>query len=152
MRRLVVLILVSAVAAGAAGCGGTHFAKTRFALHAGLAFGAFHHWIYTPFREGAFRKGAPHRGRTIAKAVAAAAFTIHELRLARRFAAASRILRPLAGPLGAVAVSAVALPALLRGGGGGGLLNRINDRIHGISSRSAASGHPITERVVPVGG
>ncbi|HTS73873.1 MAG TPA: hypothetical protein VMG74_09185, partial [Gaiellaceae bacterium] len=26
----------------------THLAKTKFVLHAGLAFGAFHRWIYKP--------------------------------------------------------------------------------------------------------
>ncbi|MEV7908560.1 hypothetical protein AB0P04_43915, partial [Streptomyces anulatus] len=33
------------------------FAKIRFALHAGLALGAFHRYIYKPLRSGGFMAG-----------------------------------------------------------------------------------------------
>ncbi|SNR91159.1 hypothetical protein SAMN05216276_1001160 [Streptosporangium subroseum] len=68
------------------------FAKTRFALHAGLALGAFYRYIYRPLRSGGFERGAPRRKRNFLKAAAAGAFTLHELRVARRFAMANPTL------------------------------------------------------------
>ncbi|MEU6742531.1 hypothetical protein [Streptosporangium sandarakinum] len=65
------------------------FAKTRFALHAGLALGAFHRYIYRPLRSGGFKAGAEKRKRTFAKAAVAGLFTIHELKVARGFALAN---------------------------------------------------------------
>ena len=73
-----------------------HFAKTKFLLHSGLAFGAFHRYIYKPLRAGALRSGAPGRVRVLLKGAAAAAFIVHELRLARDDALSSDLLRPLA--------------------------------------------------------
>lgn len=65
------------------------FAKTRFALHAGLALGAFYRYIYKPLQSGGFKAGAEKRKRTFAKAAAAGLFTLHELKVARRFALAN---------------------------------------------------------------
>jgi hypothetical protein len=73
-----------------------HFAKTKFVLHAGLAFGAFHRYIYRPLRAGALGPGAPHRVRSIVKAGTAALFAVHELRTAREDALADDRLRSLA--------------------------------------------------------
>ncbi|MEU9889278.1 hypothetical protein [Sphaerisporangium sp. NPDC051011] len=68
------------------------FAKTRFALHAGLALGAFHRYIYKPLRAGGFKEGAEKRKRTFVKAAIAGAFALHELRVAKGFAAANPTL------------------------------------------------------------
>ena len=68
------------------------FAKTRFALHAGLALGAFHRYIYKPLRSGGFKQGAEKRKRTLAKAAIAGAFALHQLKVARGFAAANPTL------------------------------------------------------------
>ncbi|MFF3439645.1 hypothetical protein [Streptosporangium sp. NPDC002721] len=65
------------------------FAKTRFALHAGLALGAFYRYIYKPLQSGGFKAGAEKRKRTFAKAAVAGLFTLHELKVARRFALAN---------------------------------------------------------------
>jgi len=59
-----------------------HFAKTKFVLHAGLAFGAVHRYIYAPFRAGSFHAGQKGRVVALAKAGAAALFAYHELHLA----------------------------------------------------------------------
>jgi hypothetical protein len=32
--------------------GSVNFDKTKFVLHAGLGFGAFHHFIYAPYKAG----------------------------------------------------------------------------------------------------
>ncbi|MEV6985481.1 hypothetical protein AB0M95_30055 [Sphaerisporangium sp. NPDC051017] len=68
------------------------FAKTRFALHAGLALGAFHRYIYKPLRAGGFKEGAEKRKRTFLKAAIAGAFALHELKVAKGFAAANPTL------------------------------------------------------------
>jgi hypothetical protein len=73
-----------------------HFAKTKFVLHMGLAFGAFHRYVYTPYKNGAFRSGADGRVKTILKAATASVFAAHELKTARDDALSDQHLRPLA--------------------------------------------------------
>ncbi|WP_250279555.1 hypothetical protein [Frankia sp. Cppng1_Ct_nod] len=68
------------------------FAKTRFALHAGLGLGAFHRYIYKPLKNGGFKAGADKRKRTFVKAAVAGAFTVHELKVAKGFAEANPTL------------------------------------------------------------
>jgi len=58
------------------------FAKTRFVLHAAEGFGVFHRYLYKPYRNGAFRKGASGRIRTFLKAGAAALFIKRQVRRA----------------------------------------------------------------------
>ena len=58
-----------------------HFAKTKFLLHAGLAFGAFHRYIYKPFRAGVFSHPFLHK-LSLIKAGLAVLFINHELRIA----------------------------------------------------------------------
>jgi hypothetical protein len=53
-----------------------HFAKTKFVLHAGLAFGAIHRYIYKPLRAGALHNGAPGRVKVLLKGAAAAIFAV----------------------------------------------------------------------------
>ncbi|WP_157570606.1 hypothetical protein [Microtetraspora malaysiensis] len=79
---------------GACPTGGNakRFAKTRFALHAGLALGAFHRYIYKPLRAGGFQAGAEKRKRTFVKAAVAGAFALHQLKVAKGFAVANPTL------------------------------------------------------------
>ncbi|WP_163573816.1 hypothetical protein [Fodinicola feengrottensis] len=76
----------SSTAPAGAGCqsvGSIKFDKTKFVLHAGLAFGAFHHWIWKPYKANAFSKGQKGRITALIKGALAAAFTIHELKVAK---------------------------------------------------------------------
>jgi hypothetical protein len=73
-----------------------HFAKTKFVLHMGLAFGAFHRYIYKPAQAGTFKSGANGRIRAFAKAGAAGLFIVHELKEAHKDALSDDKLRPLA--------------------------------------------------------
>ncbi|CAO5246778.1 hypothetical protein [Frankia sp. AgKG'84/4] len=68
------------------------FAKTRFALHAGLALGAFHRYIYKPLKNGGFKAGADKRKRSFAKAAIAGVFVVHEVKVANGFAQANPTL------------------------------------------------------------
>src|SRR5881275_2563083 len=75
----------SSSAGGGSGSGSTtgqiSHAKTKFVLHAGLAFGAFHRWIYKPAKAGELAHPFQHP-LTAAKAALAAAFVYHEVKLA----------------------------------------------------------------------
>ncbi|HEX4465693.1 MAG TPA: hypothetical protein VH025_00775 [Solirubrobacteraceae bacterium] len=116
MTRSLALTLITVLLAGAAvGCGtktvettnangetttrtvpNVHFAKTKFLVHMGLAFGAFHRYIDKPYKAGSFKKGAQGRVKALAKAGAAALLAVHELRTARDDALSDDHLRPLA--------------------------------------------------------
>lgn len=73
--------------------GSVNFDKTKFVFHAGLAFGAFHHFIYAPYKAGGL-----HGFATLAKAGLAGLFTVHELKLAKADAESSPTLCHLAAP------------------------------------------------------
>lgn len=81
------------------------FDKTRFLLHMGVAFFAFHHFIYEPFKAHAFSKGAPHRTSSIVKAGLAALFAAHEVKVAYGIAkgSSSPTLRKLVSPISKLA-------------------------------------------------
>ena len=109
---LIVMVLVGLVAAGCgsrksagapgvsavpgAACqqvGSVNFDKTKFVLHAGLGFGAFHHFIYAPYKTGALHGVVP-----LGKAGLAALFAVHEMKLAKADAESSPTLCHLGGP------------------------------------------------------
>lgn len=69
------------------------FDKTKFVLHAGLAFGAFHHFIYRPYTEHRL-----HGVLALGKAGLAGLFTVHELKLAKADAESSPTLCKLVAP------------------------------------------------------
>ncbi|MCE1180455.1 MAG: hypothetical protein LWW86_15680 [Micrococcales bacterium] len=56
------------------------FAKTRFVADLGLTAGTFHRWIYKPYIEGKFTKGADGRTGAIVKAAATAALDVKLLK------------------------------------------------------------------------
>jgi hypothetical protein len=79
-------------------------ATTKFAIHAGLAFGAFHHWIYKPIKAGALRHPTTHK-LALVKAGLASAFVYHELKIAADDAKSSKLLSPLVAPVTAAGTS-----------------------------------------------
>jgi len=86
------------------------FAKTKFLLHAGLAAGAFHRYIYKPYRAGAFKQGAPGRKKALIKAGTSALLAYHELKVAAEDARCDgAVLKKLGTPLADVlqAISSV---------------------------------------------
>jgi hypothetical protein len=165
MRRIV-LVLVLVGALGAAGCGSSrtptsattttaagtvHLAKTKFVLHAGLAFGAFHRYIYKPIRSGKFASAGRLRKTVIlVKAAAAAAFAYHELKLADKDAHASRLLSKLVAPIDALAARVRALGARLRGRQfAAGEVQQVNGEISTVSSESSAAGAVVKDVTPP---
>jgi hypothetical protein len=115
-RRAVRFFAVAAILVAlltAAGCGGKHFATTKFVLHAGLAFGAFHHYIYTPAKAGDFSHPLQHKAEVV-KAGVAAVFVLHELKIAYADAKASKVLSKLTGSVGTLVAKLDALAAKLK--------------------------------------
>jgi hypothetical protein len=129
-----VLVLVAFAAAGcgssssasssasSAGAGSStasvgHLPTAKFVLHAGLAFGAFHRYIYKPFKAGSFTNGSFFKHKlALAKAGLAGLFAYHELKLALADARASPTLSKLLTPVNALAAKLSALGSSLKSG------------------------------------
>ena len=126
-----------------------HFAKTKFLLHAGLAFGAFHRYLYKPFRAGAFTHPLQHK-LALLKAAAAALFVVHEVKKAREAAQGSAVLRKLFSPLGALAGTLTGLAAGLKAGhADASSLASANSSIDSIKGGAASAGAAVTEHAPP---
>lgn len=122
LRRTIAVLLVAVLlpassATALSGCGDdTKASKTEIALRLGLAYGAFKRYIYTPAREGKFKKGADGRKRAIAKAALAGAFTARMLQKAKEEAEQDPELARLVRRITATAASVGGLTAILKGG------------------------------------
>ncbi|MGH3868070.1 MAG: hypothetical protein ACRDQ4_18500 [Pseudonocardiaceae bacterium] len=125
------------------------FDKTKFVLHAGLGFGAFHHFIYKPFRSGGLSSGAPGRFRHLAEAGLATAFTVHELRLAKQAAEANPTLcKIVAAPLDAAAARLQGLGGSVRSGQvSGSDLEQVNSTIDQAQRGSTQAGTPVADQI-----
>lgn len=120
----------------------TSLATTKFALHAGLAVGAFHQLIYKPIQAGTI--GNPV---TLLQAVAAGVFTYHEAQLAYRDAQSSQTLNAVAAPFNTLINKVKALYAGLKGGHVPSTADvlAIQGDVNNIRSIATASGNPIKE-------
>ena len=165
-RSAVLLAVVGCIAAfGAAGCGSkkssastsggavstststTHFAKTKFVFHAGLAFGAFHHFIYNPYKAGNFKHPLSHKA-SVAKAALAAAFVYHELKLAANDVKSSKVLSTLFAPITLVANKIKGLGSPIKSGQNpGAAISGANSSLASIKSTAASNGQTITDQV-----
>jgi hypothetical protein len=168
MRTPVCLVAVVAVLAlGIVGCGSskssstssaaapaasatttstTHLAKTKFVLHAGLAFGAFHRWIYKPAKAVDLSHPLEHKLTTV-KAALAAAFVYHELKLALADAQADPTLSKLVAPITALQNKLHGLAGSVKSGGASPAdVNALDSTVSSIKSQAAAAGQTITEQ------
>jgi hypothetical protein len=124
----------------------TRFAKTKFVLHAGLAFGAFHRWIYKPLKAGELTHPLSHKLTTV-KAALAAAFTYHELKQALAAAQGDPTLSHLVAPITALQNKIQGLGSGLKSGHvDSAQIEDANGSIGSIHSSAAAAGQPITEQ------
>jgi hypothetical protein len=141
----------SASAAGsAAGAGSTtstvKLAKTKFVLHAGLAFGAFHRWIYKPAKAGELSHPLSHKLTTL-KAALAAGFVYHELKLALVDAQADPTLSKLVAPVTALQNKLHGLVGSVKSGGAtADDVTGLDGAISSIKDQAASAGQPITEQ------
>jgi len=133
-----------------AGSGGTtsttKFAKTKFVLHAGLAFGAFHRWIYKPAKAGTLTHPLQNP-LTAGKAALAAAFVYHEVKLALADAQADPTLSKLVAPVTALQDKFHALAGSVKSGGVSSAdVSGLASTISSIKDQAASAGQSITEQ------
>ncbi len=161
-RSAVLLMVVGCIAVfGAAACGSkssstpsagtttttTHLAKTKFVFHAGLAFGAFHHFIYGPFRAGDFRHPLSHKTKVV-EAALAGTFVYHELKLAANDVKSSRVLSKLFAPITIAAAKIRGIGTSIKGGNAStSEIDGANSSLASIKSTAASNGQPITDQV-----
>ena len=120
--------------------------KTKFVLHAGLAFGAFHRWIYKPAKTGELRHPFQHP-LTAAKAALAAAFVYHEVKLALADAQADPTLSKLVAPVTALQNKLQGVAGSVKSGGVSGTdVSGLEGAISSIKGQASGSGAPITEQ------
>jgi hypothetical protein len=158
---LIAIVLALSLAGGVAGCGSSssgssgsgtthvHFAKTKFLLHAGLAFGAFHRYIYKPYKSGGFTPVSSHK-LAIVKAGAAGLFAYHEIKIALVDAQSSSTLSKLVSPLTALQSKMSSLGSKLKSGKlDGSAISNANSSVSSIGSQSASSGASIKDLATP---
>lgn len=161
---LAIVALVLVVAVGAAACGGSssssststpasgtnaaatqpkiRFAKTKFLLHTGLAFGAFHRYIYKPLRDHTLQgAGKGRKAVIVAKAGAAGLFAYHELKIAGKDAHADPRLSKLVAPLDALAARLQSVGTSLKQGKvDPKAIQQANDQVGALGRQSAGAG------------
>jgi hypothetical protein len=121
------------------------FAKTTFLAHAALGFGAFHRYIYKPYRAGAFRSGAHGRLTAFVKAGLAALFVKREVRLA--FAAAQNspaLCKLIVSPLRTVSETVQAAVSKLEHGDASGV-GAVQGAVSQVESQASSQGTNIVE-------
>jgi hypothetical protein len=135
IRRVTIVLCLFALVAAGAGCGSKavtstndqglvttqtvpniHFAKAKFVIHGALAYGAFHRYIYKPYKAGTFRKGTDGRTAALVKAGAAGLFIATQLRAMRQDALSDDTLRPIANKIGLLIPAIGGLAAAMKGG------------------------------------
>ena len=123
----------------------TSFAKTKFVAHTGLAFGAFHRWLYKPMQAGTFKKGAKGRITAFVKGGLAALFIKREVRLALADAKANPTLcKTISAPLGKLGDTVQSAFDKLKGGDDSGITG-LNTLIGQTETSSKGQGVEITE-------
>ncbi|MFP5019314.1 hypothetical protein [Pseudonocardia phyllosphaerae] len=121
------------------------FAKTKFVLHSGLAFGAFHRWIYKPYKAGTFQKGAKGRVTAFIKGGLAALFIKREIRLASEDVKANPTLcKTISAPLAKVGNKAKDSLTKLKSGDTSEVED-LNSSIGAVKGGSAKQGAEIKE-------
>ena len=131
------------------------FDKTRFVLHLGAAYFAFHHWDLKPFQDGKFAAGAPGRTANLVKGGLALAFAAHEIVVARKVAANSKspLLQKLDGQLNSLSTEMSTLGGRLKGGKfNPAELQALNTDTQNFSTDAASAGQTIKDVPVAIPG
>ena len=136
----------TAVAVAGAACqqvGSVTFDKTKFVLHAGLAFGAFHHFIYKPYKAGSL-----HGFGALAKAGLAGLFTVHELKVAKADAESSPTLCHLAAPFDKAGAAITAAISNIKGGKESSQdMENLDNDVNTVQNGAQADGVPAPDQV-----
>ncbi|HKS52348.1 MAG TPA: hypothetical protein VJS67_10815 [Pseudonocardiaceae bacterium] len=123
--------------------GSVPFDKTKFVLHAGLAFGAFHHFIYAPYKAST-RPGVG----ALVKAGLAGLFTVHELKLAKADAESSPTLCHLAAPFDKASTAMNSSIGQVKSGQASSQdIESLNNDVNALQRGAQADGAPAPDRV-----
>ncbi|HWE64443.1 MAG TPA: hypothetical protein VHB98_22240 [Chloroflexota bacterium] len=131
------------------------FDKTRFLLHMGAAFYAFHHFVWARYKSGGFDSGASGRTGNFIKAGIALLFTYHELKKAYGIAnsSSSKTLQLLVAPLNKLLGLVNTEAGKLKSGNyNSSDITGINDAITGLGKTAGSNGYNIKDLTVPVPG
>ena len=121
------------------------FAKTKFVLHTGLAFGAFHRYLYKPYQAGKFKSGAHGRISAFVKGGLAALYIKREVRLASTDVAANPTLcKAIGGPLRSIGDGIQSAVSKLKGGDASAL-TAIQATVSAVEGNAAKNGSTVTE-------
>lgn len=117
-KKLLALALTLALFVGAVGPSAAIFDKTRFVTDLGVAYFAFHHWVWKPYKAGAFAAGAPHRTKALVKAGLAMLFAANRVQAANNLAHKSKspLLQKLAGSVDSMQSAFLGLGQRLKSG------------------------------------
>lgn len=123
----------------------TSFAKTKFVAHSGLAFGAFHRYLYKPYKAGTFQKGADGRVSAFVKGGVAALFIKREIRLASENVKANPTLcKAIAAPLAKIGDTVQGAFDKAKSGDTSGLED-VNTAIGSVTGKAKSDGVDIKE-------
>jgi hypothetical protein len=129
--------------------------KTRFLLHAGAGFYAFHHFVWARYKNGGFSASDSHRKSNFVKAAIALLFAYHEFKVAYGIAnkSNSKSLQLLVMPLNKLRSSVSAVALKLRGGQYSDAdIQSLNDNFNAFGKLSGSDGMTIKDRAVPIPG
>jgi hypothetical protein len=165
-RRLIVVTLAvtalavaptlagaQSVSARPAAITATHAASVsavpKFIFHAGLAFGAFHHFIYLPFKAGKFTSGGfLSKLKNYVEAGAAALFVYHETKLALQDAQQSKLLKVVVAPLTAVVSLFTTIVSKVKGHNlDPATISSAQSAVTSIESQAKQSGSSVSEAI-----
>jgi hypothetical protein len=127
-------------------------AVPKFIFHAGLAFGAFHHFIYLPFKAGKFTSGSfLSKLKNYVEAGAAALFVYHETKLALADAQQNKVLKVLVTPITAVIAVFNTIVSKIKGHSlDAATVTSAETQVGSIESLSSKNGSSITEALPTV--
>ena len=125
------------------------FVKTRFAADVGVIVGTTKHFVYTPYTQGKFTKGAHGRILSIIKAGAAAAVVVHFVHNAIDNAKADPALcKLLIQPLTDLSNALGSLKSKLKGGDLSAVTD-LNSSVGMLESTAKSQGMSIVSKIAP---
>jgi hypothetical protein len=121
----------------------------KLVLHTGLAFGAFHRYIYKPFKAGSFTGGNLSKNKlAVVKAGLAGLFAYHELKLAVKDAQASPKLAKLVAPITALGDKLKSVGSSVKSGKpDASSISSANGDVTSLSGLASAAGISVPDQI-----
>jgi hypothetical protein len=151
-KLLVIWVLSASMLTAALKPSEALFDKTRFVTDLGVAYFCFHHWVYGPYKAGAFTAGAPHRTKALIKAGAALLFAVNRVKAADRIAHNSKspTLQRIAGSLDKMTGAFSSLGQKFKGGQfAPGDVDALNSSVGDVDAGAKAANLNVKD--IPVG-